>query len=118
MFSVDEIQTIDQQYFNVKNTGCYQITLQSKNTRHIWNIRSQVLTLERGRSLVVYHKHKANQPYRIFSCILFLCWFDDIHNDLGVGSIYQNSVSIISLIYSALTYVNSNFFLVIIFLVN
>ena len=65
MFSVDEIQTIDQQYFNVKNTGCYQITLQSKNTRHIWNIRSQVLTLERGRSLVVYHKHKANQPYHI-----------------------------------------------------
>lgn len=56
MFNNKDMQQIDRKYFMVKETSCYNIHLQSRNTRHHWTI--QPVTNNGHRSLVVLHKHK------------------------------------------------------------
>ena len=56
MFTIEELKNIDHTYFNVIHTGCYCVTLQSKNTKHYWHILHQqypALT-----TCKIWHKHK------------------------------------------------------------
>ena len=56
MFTTEELKNIDHTYFNIIHTGCYCVTLQSKNTKHYWHILHQqypALT-----TCKIWHKHK------------------------------------------------------------
>lgn len=61
MFSIVELKNIDHTYFNVIHTGCYCVTLQSKNTKHYWHIlRQQYPTFT---SCKIWHKHKQSDSF-------------------------------------------------------
>ena len=62
MFQKKEMNEIDRQYFEVKETKAYHIILKSKNCGHIWDIQSKETTWGK-RSLVIYHKHKEADPF-------------------------------------------------------
>ena len=62
MFRQNELQEIDQEYFEVKEASIYNIVLHSKSTGHIWNIQSREL-FPGKRSIAIRHKHKRSDPY-------------------------------------------------------
>ena len=63
MFSTNEIDQIDDDYFIVINKNAFTVTLQSKNTEHCWHI----LLREYGRakSCIIYHTHHAGTAYHL-----------------------------------------------------
>lgn len=61
MFQANDIQMLDKSYFNIILVGDYDITIQSKNTGHIWYIHNQ--ENPREKACVIFHKHKASHPY-------------------------------------------------------
>lgn len=61
MFRAEEIQRLDKSYFNIILAEEYDVTIQSKNTGHIWYIHNPEYP---GKgSCVIFHKHKASHPY-------------------------------------------------------
>ena len=61
MFTYEELNKIDRDYFNVLNAGCYSITLQSKNTQHYWHITSREYC--NHTFCEVLHKHNKHDAY-------------------------------------------------------
>lgn len=63
MFSTDELNTIDDSYFNVLGKGAFTVTIQSKNTEHYWHILLQ----EYGKikTCTIYHTHHAGTSYHL-----------------------------------------------------
>lgn len=63
MFDKKDILQIDRDYFIVKSSTCYNICLQSKNTKHHWTI--QPVTNNGFRSLIVLHRHGNSGDFHI-----------------------------------------------------
>ena len=61
MISKTELKSIDTQYFNVLQMGCFAIYVQSKSTKHYWGIHlEQYPTF---RHFKIYHKHSSHDQY-------------------------------------------------------
>ena len=63
MFIIEELKNIDRTYFNVIHTGCFCVTLQSKNTKHCWHILHQQYPT--FTSCKIWHKHKQSDPFHV-----------------------------------------------------
>lgn len=61
MISKDELKFIDTQYFEVIQMGCYNIYIQSKNTKHFWGILEEKYPT--FRHFQIYHKHRNHNEY-------------------------------------------------------
>ncbi|MGF7145025.1 hypothetical protein HNQ56_003458 [Anaerotaenia torta] len=61
MITKTEFKSIDTQYFNVLQMGCYSIYVQSKNTKHYWGIH--VEEYPTFRHFRIYHKHNNHDQY-------------------------------------------------------
>lgn len=61
MFSAEELQSLDQKYFNVIAVNDYDVTVMSRNTGHYWYMHNPEYP-ERG-TVIIFHKHKASHPY-------------------------------------------------------
>ena len=65
MFTAEELNAIDTKYFAVITANEYDITLISKNTRHVWYLHSVELP---DRDMVItFHKHHVSHPYHTHS---------------------------------------------------
>ena len=61
MFRTEEIEKLDKSYFNIILAENYDVTIQSKNTGHIWYIHNPEYP---GKGeCIIFHKHKASHPY-------------------------------------------------------
>ena len=61
MFRAEEIEKLDKSYFNIILAENYDVTIQSKNTGHIWYIHNPEYPGE--GECIIFHKHRASQPY-------------------------------------------------------
>ena len=61
MFRAEEIGRLDRSYFNIILAEEYDVTIQSKNTGHIWYIHNPEYPGE--GECIIFHKHNAFQPY-------------------------------------------------------
>ena len=61
MFTAEELQSIDRNYFRVIGCSCFSVTLQSRNTGHCWHILQQ----EYGRfsTCTIFHTHHYGTAY-------------------------------------------------------
>ena len=59
MFTKEDLDIIDREYFVVLHEGAVHTILKSRMTGHIWDIENRVLNSE-IRSIVVHHKHKSS----------------------------------------------------------
>ena len=55
MYTRQELEAIDRSYFEVIIADEYDVTLMSRNTRHIWHNRD--VELPDGEATVILHKH-------------------------------------------------------------
>lgn len=65
MFTQQELDSIDKNYFAVIIADQYDVTLMSLNTRHVWQLHN--VELPDGDVTVVFHKHHASDPYHTHS---------------------------------------------------
>lgn len=65
MFSAKELEAIDKNYFSIIMAHEYDVTLMSKNTKHIWYLHS--IELPDREQVIVFHKHHASDPYHSHS---------------------------------------------------
>nr|WP_302136481.1 hypothetical protein [uncultured Schaedlerella sp.] len=65
MYTQQELDAIDKKYFAVIIADQYDVTLMSKNTRHVWQLHN--VELPDGDMTVVFHKHRASDPYHTHS---------------------------------------------------
>ena len=63
MFNKKDLSQIDRVYFKVNAATCYNICLQSKNTKHHWII--QAIMNNGFRSLIIHHRHGNIGEYHI-----------------------------------------------------
>jgi hypothetical protein len=56
-----ELKSIDAQYFNILQMGCFTIYVQSKNTMHFWSIHLEEYPT--FRHFKIYHKHNSHDEY-------------------------------------------------------
>ena len=61
MFDTSDIQKLDRSYFNIIVQADYDVMIQSKNTGHIWCIRSS--GNRKGGECIIFHKHEAFHPF-------------------------------------------------------
>lgn len=61
MISTNELRFVDTQYFNILQMGCFNIYLQSKNTKQFWGIQLEEYTT--FRHFRIYHKHNSYDEY-------------------------------------------------------
>ena len=61
MYTRQEPEAIDRSHFEVIIADEYDVTLMSRNTRHIWHLRN--VELLDGEATVILHKHQASDPY-------------------------------------------------------
>ena len=61
MFRAEEIEKLDRFYFNIILAEEYDVTIQSRNTGHIWYIHNPEYPGE--GECIIFHKHRASQPY-------------------------------------------------------
>lgn len=61
MISKTELEFVDTKYFNIIQMGCFNIYVQSKNTKHFWGI--QVEEYSTFRHFKIYHKHNSYDEY-------------------------------------------------------
>jgi len=61
MFRAEEIEKLDKSYFSIILAENYDVTIQSKNTGHIWYIHNPKYP-EEGEC-IIFHKHKASHSY-------------------------------------------------------
>ena len=64
MFTKEDLDIIDREYFVVLHEGAVHTILKSRMTGHIWDIENRVLNSEIW-SIVVHHKHKKEHPYHV-----------------------------------------------------
>ena len=65
MYTQQELNAIDTKYFYVILMNEYDVTLMSKNTRHVWQLHN--VELSDGEITVVFHKHRASDQYHTHS---------------------------------------------------
>lgn len=65
LFTTQELQAIDRQYFTVIVADPFDVTLISNNTKHVWYIRN--VELKDRNICQVYHKHSINLPFHSHS---------------------------------------------------
>jgi hypothetical protein len=61
MITRNELKSIDPQYFNILQMGCFSIYIQSKNTKHYWGINIEEYPT--FRHFKIYHKHNFHDQY-------------------------------------------------------
>lgn len=61
MFQAEDLRCLDRGYFEIVQADEVDVTLISKNTRHVWYIHNAGYPQE--GSCVIFHKHKASHPY-------------------------------------------------------
>lgn len=62
MFGKSEMNNLDMDYFHVLLRTAYHIQVQSKNTKHIWDIESNSV-FHGKRSIIIHHKHNEKDPF-------------------------------------------------------
>lgn len=63
MFQLIDLNDVDRSYFEVIIINPAEVTVMSKNTRHVWYIHNSEFPTE--SSCVIYHKHKVADAYHI-----------------------------------------------------
>ncbi|MDD6515197.1 MAG: hypothetical protein PUG45_07150 [bacterium] len=63
MYTQQELDAIDREYFAVIIADQYDVTLMSKNTHHVWQLHN--VEMPDGEVTVVFHKHKVSHPYHL-----------------------------------------------------
>ena len=63
MYTQQELDAIDREYFAVIIADQYDVTLMSKNTHHVWQLHN--VEMPDGEVTVVFHKHKGSHPYHL-----------------------------------------------------
>ena len=61
MFTQQELDQIDRDYFEVIVANEYDVTLISNNTRHVWYLHNAEMP-DRNVT-IIFHKHNINHPY-------------------------------------------------------
>lgn len=61
MFNAEELNSLDRNYFEIIRADEVDVTLISKNTRHIWLIHNAGYPYE--GSSVIFHAHSPALPY-------------------------------------------------------
>ena len=61
MYTQQELSNLDRKYFEVIVASDYDITLLSRNTRHMWQLHS--VELPDGSLIVLFHKHHISDDY-------------------------------------------------------
>jgi len=62
MITKTELKSIDTQYFDILQMGCFTVYVQSRNTNHYWSI--QVEEYPNFRHYEIYHKHNSHNEYQ------------------------------------------------------
>ena len=67
MFTKEEIASIDKEYFYILSSNAFQITMQSRNTKHEWHIlcRENILHGRTISSCVISHRHNRQSGFHI-----------------------------------------------------
>ena len=65
MFTEEELKAIDGKYFAIIMANEYDVTLMSKNTRHVWYLHN--VELPDRQMVITFHKHHASDPYHSHS---------------------------------------------------
>ena len=60
MFSAEELQSLDQKYFNVIAVNDYDVTVMSRNTGHYWYMHNPEYP-ESG-TIILFHRHSGDLP--------------------------------------------------------
>lgn len=61
MFTTEELQSLDADYFAIIVSDPYDVTIQSRNTGHYWYLHSTGFLTE--GSCIIFHKHHYQYPY-------------------------------------------------------
>ncbi len=61
MFTEKDLAVLDPEYFDIISLDPYDVTVISKNTRHVWYIHNP--EYPRFGSCVIFHKHNVSHPY-------------------------------------------------------
>ena len=63
MFSPEDLQSLDRNYFSVIVADEYDVTIMSRNTGHFWYLHNPEYP-EKG-TIILFHKHKADDKYHL-----------------------------------------------------
>ena len=63
MYTQQELESIDRNYFAVIVADEYDVTLMSLNTRHMWQLHN--VELPDGEVTVLFHKHHVSDQYHL-----------------------------------------------------
>ena len=63
MFSPEDLQLLDRNYFFVIVADEFDLTIMSRNTGHFWYLHNQEYP-EKG-TIILFHKHKAGDKYHL-----------------------------------------------------
>lgn len=61
MFSREDLECLDLEYFEIIYMDDRDVTIMSRNTRHMWYIHNPKYPLM--GSCIIFHKHKVSHPY-------------------------------------------------------
>lgn len=61
MFSAEQLASLDKNYFNIICADGLDVTIQSKNTGHVWYLHST--GCEGENTCIIFHKHKISHQY-------------------------------------------------------
>lgn len=61
MFTQEDVEALDPGYFEIICKDDRDVTIMSRNTRHVWYIHNP--EYPSLRSCVIFHKHKVSDPY-------------------------------------------------------
>ena len=61
MINLNDLASIDTDYFEIKEIKEYSLVLRSKNTGHFWYLLEQVYN--GNRSFLIHHKHSTTKAY-------------------------------------------------------
>ena len=81
MIDNQDIESIDTEYFDIKEKRTYSLVLQSRNTGHYWYLLERVYNDH--RSFLIYHKHdiaKAYHPQKSRPSISACCEYIKEHD--------------------------------------
>ena len=61
MFDTNQLEVLDQSYFNVIFVTDRDVTIQSKNTGHYWYMHCT--EYPKKGNCIIFHKHRCSHPY-------------------------------------------------------
>ena len=61
MFSTEDLKCLDPKYFSIISVDDYDVTIMSRNTRHIWYLHNPEYPGE--GTVIIFYKHKASHHY-------------------------------------------------------